>query len=350
MFRWTRGGVEDRWHGLTHPGAYEWWGFEALDTERQLAFSLRISAGDPIDPSYARILSRRSDGDPTGGDATVARPDRHVLVRVVVYRQRRRVLARTFRPEPGLFAASATSGAVRAGDVTVQVEEKPSNRAYHLAIEPGTRLTFQGPPGQAAGTEPLAGPVWDLAPLDLRVSGTIAIPGRAGEGPRHMEFSGRGVHDHGAGPASPVPGVRSWAWGWAHAWEFAVAWRQVVLESGEIDSVLIVDREGRPFIGEAVRSRRFRPRYSILGVRHSRQWRLDASRAGLAIERSSTLASSPLGMRFLTNIRLSVHDADGQMRLVDGFGLSSVARPVRARQAPWRWLTLARDRWTSQRS
>ena len=128
-----------------------------------------------------------------------------------------------------------------------------------------------------------------------------------------------------------------------------MAWRQVVFEGGEVDTVLVVDRDGREFIGEPVRSRRFRPRFSLLGVPHRRRWRLDAaSGVGLAVERSSTLASSPVGMRFLTNIRLSVRDENGKIRLVDGLGLSSIVRPFRARRTPWNWLTLAREHWTSK--
>lgn len=343
MLCWTRGGIEDRWHGLTGAGAYEWWGFEARDTERELAFSLRISVGDPMDPSYVRAVSR-------AGDAAQVRPADHVSVRVVLYHKNRRILARTLRPDPTLFKASVTSGAVRAGDVRVQVEENPTGRTYRLDIEAGTHLTFTGPPGLPASTAPLTASVWDLAPLDLKVVGSIAVPAPSGGDVRQVEFSGRGVHDHGAGPMSPVPGVRSWAWGWAHAWEFAVAWRQVELDDGTVESVLIVDRDGQPFIGEAVRSRRFRPRYSLLGVRYNREWRLDACGAALAVGHFSTLASSPIGMRFLTNIRLWVQGGDGTMRLVDGFGLSSIARPVRARQVPWRWLASARDLWMAKRT
>ena len=88
MFRWTRGGAEDRWHQIGTPGGYEWWGFEALDAERELAFSLRISAGDPMDPVYAGLLAREN------GHAR-ALPERHLLVRTVLYRRRRRILART---------------------------------------------------------------------------------------------------------------------------------------------------------------------------------------------------------------------------------------------------------------
>ncbi|MFQ5718676.1 MAG: hypothetical protein ACE5IK_03925 [Acidobacteriota bacterium] len=342
MVRWTRGGMEDRWHGFTRPGAYEWWGFEAYDADRDIAFALRISAGDPMDPTYARLVARPEVTDD-------GRPDRHVRTRVVVYRHGQRLLARTARPDGADFAASTTSGAVHAGDVRVQVEERPAGRTSVVEVGSGTRLAFCGPAGRAAGTGDLDGSVWDLAPLDLRVTGTLEVPRRGG-GIETLEFSGRGVHDHGAGPGTPRPGVRSWAWGWAHAWEFAMAWRQVVLDSGDVHSLLVVDRDGEPFIGEEVRSRRFRPSVSLLGVPHRRRRRLDAaSGARLAVERSRTLASSPIGMRFVTNVRLSVDDAGGDIRLVDGMGLSSVARPARARKAPWHWLTRARDVWTAHR-
>jgi hypothetical protein len=340
MFLWTRGGVEDRWHAPAAPGAYEWWGYEALDPEEQLAFSLRIAAGDPMDPRYAGLLARGSGA---------ARPDRNILVRAVLYRRGRRVLARSFRPGPDEFAASWSSGAVRAGDALVRVEESAHGRSYHLELQPGTRLTFAGPPGMPAGTGPPDAAVWDLAPLDLRVRGEVEV----GEGVtrERLRFRGRGVHDHGYGPASPQGMVLSWAWGWAHAREFAVAWRQVAFASGDLDTLLVVDREGEPFIGELARSRPFRARYSIMGIPYRRQWRLDApSGAGLAVERLATLGSSPVGMRFLSSIRLSVQDPTSRMRLVDGLGLSSVARPQRARVPPLRWLALVREAWTSHRS
>jgi hypothetical protein len=340
MFLWTRGGVEDRWHAPTTPGAYEWWGFEALDTGSELAFSLRISAGDPMDPEYARVLAR---------DRAAARPDRNVLVRAVLYRKGRRVLARSFRAGAEEFAASTSSGAVRAGAASVRIEESARGRAYVVELDPGTRLTFSGPPGRPPGTGTPEASVWDLAPLDLDVSGQVET-GTGSPGER-LHFQGRGVHDHGFGPSSPGYLARSWAWGWAHAREYAVAWRQVLHVSGEVESLLVVDREGEPFIGETARSRPFRTRFSLMGIPYRRQWRLDApSGAGLAVERLSTLGSSPVGMRFLSSVRFSVRDPAPRLRLVDGIGLSSVAWPRRAGVPPLRWLARARDAWTSHRT
>ncbi|MFQ5768649.1 MAG: hypothetical protein ACE5ID_11805, partial [Acidobacteriota bacterium] len=82
MFQWTRCGVEDRWHDSQTPGSYEWWGYEAVDRERGLSFSLRIAAGEPMDPRYARRLSRED-----GRGATL--PIQNVVVRVVLYHGRK---------------------------------------------------------------------------------------------------------------------------------------------------------------------------------------------------------------------------------------------------------------------
>jgi hypothetical protein len=292
-----------------------------------------------MDPVYAGKLAR----DPDAHDSL---PERNVLVRLVLYQEGRRVLARTMRPAPEEFAASPSSGAVRAGAARVRIEESAQERTYLVEVEPGTRLTFRGPPGRPAASQPATGPVWDLTSLDLKVDGEVEI-GTAGSS-RRLAFDGRGVHDHGFGPDAAAPAVRSWAWGWAHAWEFAVAWRQVELETGAVDTLLVVDRAGEPLLAEPVRSRPFRARYSLLGIPYRRQWRLDApSGAGLAVERLRTLGSSPIGMRFLSNIRFSVLEPPPRMRLVDGAGMSSVARPQRAQVRPLRWLARAREIWTS---
>jgi len=340
MFHWTRAGTEDRWHAPGNPGAYEWWGFEALDRERKLAFSLRISAGDPVDPEYAARLARDGRGTP-------ALPENHLLVRAVLYQEGRRVMARSFRPGPGSFRASTTNGAVQAGEARVVVEESATGRIYRLTLGPGTSLEFSGPPGRPASTQVPGHPVWDLAWLNQTVSGTIRLG--PGSGGKEVAFNGRGVHDHGYGPESPLPEVRSWAWGWGHAWEYGIAWRQVHLVSGEVDTLLLVDRDGEPLLAETARSRPFRTRYSMLGIPYRRHWRLDTEGgAGLAVERQETLGSSPVGMRLLTTLRLSLRDPADRMRLVDGMGLSSVARPQRARSMPLRWLARARESWTSR--
>ena len=340
MFHWTRAGTEDRWHAPGNPGAYEWWGFEALDRERKLAFSLRISAGDPVDPEYAARLARDGRGTP-------ALPENHLLVRAVLYQEGRRVMARSFRPGPGSFRASTTNGAVQAGEARVVVEESATGRTYKLTLGPGTSLEFSGPPGRPASTQVPGHPVWDLAWLNQTVSGTIRLG--PGSGGKEVAFNGRGVHDHGYGPESPLPEVRSWAWGWGHAWEYGIAWRQVHLVSGEVDTLLLVDRDGEPLLAETARSRPFRTRYSMLGIPYRRHWRLDTEGgAGLAVERQETLGSSPVGMRLLTTLRLSLRDPADRMRLVDGMGLSSVARPQRARSMPLRWLARARESWTSR--
>jgi hypothetical protein len=340
MFHWTRAGTEDRWHAPVTPGAYEWWGFEALDREHQLSFSLRISAGDPVDPEYAALVARNGRGDAAG-------PGRHLLVRAVLYQRGRRVMARSFRPAPETFQASDTSGAVQAGDARVVVEESATGRIYRLTLGQGTVLEFSGPPGRPASTEAPGHPVWDLAWLNQAVTGRIRLGQESGN--EEVTFNGRGVHDHGYGPASPSPEVRSWAWGWGHAWEYGIAWRQVHLVSGEVDTLLLVDRDGEPLLAETARSRPFRTRYSMLGIPYRRHWRLDTEGgAGLAVERQLTLGSSPVGMRLLTTLRLSLRDPAERMRLVDGMGLSSVARPQRARLRPMRWLVRARESWTSR--
>ena len=330
MFRWTRGGLNDCWHG---PGASDWWGFEAVDPGRHLVFCLRIAVGDPMDPSWAHACAR------SNGSVAPPRPEQHVLVRAVLYHRGRRVLARTVRPRSSEFRASGTSGEVEAGPARVRVEDAPDHRRYIVEFDPGTRLEWIGPPGVPAGTEGLLSPVWDLSAIDLRVQGTVQ-PARGAA----LPFEGRGVHEHGAAPAGLAHPVRSWAWGWAHAWDFAVAWRQVVTDDGGFHTLLVVDEAGRTLLDGEARSRRFRERYSLLGVPYRRQWRLDAEPgAGLAVERLRTLASSPIGMRFLTNIRFSVESPPGRLRLVDGVGLTSVARPFRVRVAPVRWLLQARD-------
>lgn len=339
MFTWTRAGEEDRWHAPDRPGAYEWWGFEAVDVEQKLSFSLRISAGDPIDPEYAALLAR-------SGKKAEALPGHHLLVRAVLYRQGRRVMARTLRPSPSIFTASPSSGAVEAGDARVVVTESAAGRTYRVELDPGTWLEFAGPPGRPASHVTPSGPVWDLAWLNQKVTGQVRAGGHDGQ---MLTFQGRGVHDHGYGPSSPLPDVRSWAWGWGHAWEYGIAWRQVHLTSGEVDTVLLVDRDDEQLLAETARSRPFRTRYSLLGVPHRRLWRLDTdSGAGLAVEQLATLGSSPVGMRLLTTLRLSLRDPETRMRLVDGVGLSSVARPQRARLRPLRWLSRARESWTAR--
>jgi hypothetical protein len=311
-----------------------------MDVDRRMAFSLRIAAGDPMDPEYSAGVARNS-----GNRATRAQD--HILVRAVLYREDRRVMARSFRPPPGTFQASPTSGAVQAEAIRVMVEETAAGRTYRVDMEPGTFLEFAGPPGNAAATGTPPGPVWDLSWLNLVVHGRIRLgQGTAAE---TVTFAGRGVHDHGYGPASPLNKVRSWAWGWGHAWEYGIAWRQVLLASGEVDTLLLVDREGEPFLAETALSRPFRSRYSLLGIPYRRQWRLDTpSGAGLAVERQATLGSSPVGMRLLTNLRLSVRDPETRLRLVDGIGMMSVARPQRARSRSLRWLVRARESWTTR--
>ncbi len=253
MFNWTRAGEEDRWHAPDRPGAYEWWGFEALDVDRQLAFSLRIAAGDPVDPEYASRRARHGSGLPA----------ENILVRTVLYRQGNRVMARSWRPDPAGFSASPSSGAVDAGPARVKVQESAAGRTYRLEMEPDSWLEFSGPPGRPPSLEAPSEPVWDLAWLNLAVKGRIRIGAAADD---HLEFCGRGVHDHGYGPRSPSPEVRSWAWGWGHAWEYGIAWRQVHLVSGAVDTLVLVDRHGEPLLAETARSRPFRSRYSILGV------------------------------------------------------------------------------------
>lgn len=218
----------DAWHDVRSPGGYEWWYFDAEDTEQDIQFVAIFLDGFVFHPGYLRQHFRY-----------LKNPTKHAPVRasdfpcayLVVYEKGK--LAAQFMTQlpPGSLRASRERPEVTLGDNTLSVE----NGAYRLKLA-GTpwKLTGRGPQTLHGSTlsadwtltptslhEPVertflskamtgADHHWVLAAPHSTFEASITLTGPS---PRQWNLKGRAYHDHNYGTGPLGPGLKRWIWG-----------------------------------------------------------------------------------------------------------------------------------------
>lgn len=229
------GASPDAGHGVTAPGGYEWWHFEAADAAGHVRLVATLYDGFPFHPAYlrahARYLRRPTRVAPAG-------PALFPCVSFAVYEDGRPASRFLTQYPPGSFRASDERPEVRVGPNVLQ---RGAEGTLRLAVTdtPG-RATREGStrpettsPAATLSFRPLlpcpplerrflsheltgADHYWVLANPLCDVEGTVRVPcpGAPG-GERAIAFRGRGYHDHHYGTGPIGPGLRRWIRGHA---------------------------------------------------------------------------------------------------------------------------------------
>lgn len=218
-------GVADASHQVTAPGGYEWWYFDAEDTEYDRRLVAIFLNGFIFHPGYLRAHARWLK-NPTQSSPPM--PYDFACAYFIVY-QGDRITHQFMTQYPaGQFSARADAPEVTIGPNRLWFE----GPAARLSLS-GTPwvLTWQGPKllpqhkleAEVTFTPRLTDPPQERIFLSPALSGAehhwvIANPlcdvrAKIRCGDDQIDFRGAGYHDHNYGTAPIGPGLRRWLWG-----------------------------------------------------------------------------------------------------------------------------------------
>lgn len=222
----------DGWHGVTAPGGYEWWYFDADDPSTDTHLVAILLEGFIFHPGYLRAHARFARR-PTR--RVPPRPRDYACAYLVVYRGKRIIHQFMTQCRADQFEASDAGPRVTLGPNRLWRDD---GGAYRLSLRGAPwQLTARGPKtwhGQALSAEltfrpravhpPMervflsrrmtgAAHHWVIAAPSCDVVGHVERSDVAGTRLDRIEFTGRGYHDHNYGTAPIGRGLKRWIWG-----------------------------------------------------------------------------------------------------------------------------------------
>lgn len=222
----------DAWHNVTAPGGYEWWYFDAEDTENDRQLVAILFDGFVFHPGYLRRYFQ-FDRRPTCVKPPL--PREYVCAYCVVYHGGKiehqfmtQYPAEQFEARQETRHVQIGPNRFSAGDAREPLELfvsgtpwKLTGRGPQLQSQNSlmASLTFQPRFNHAPGereffSRQLAGAEhrWVIANPSCDVSGEITVS-TAGAADLRILFRGRGYHDHNFGTGPIGPGIGQWFWG-----------------------------------------------------------------------------------------------------------------------------------------
>jgi hypothetical protein len=340
-------GSEDRFHGLTGPGSYEWSYFDGLSEDGEWGFVAIWFRGCPMSPYYTAAIDRwladRSAPPPD--------PDDHAAFSLGLYHRGRRVYSVLHERPRDLFQADTAGPDVRLGGNAVRGGKGPDGGITYLFFL-DTKLGLQtsrlsgdieinalpsAADALATTNDPAAeGHFWVPAALDGTFTARLDL-WRLGRGVERIRFGGRAYHDRNFG-TSPLHHLKAdWHWGRVHSGARLFVYFAVVPDSPDEPSFrrLILLENGR--LVDAVDDFTLDAEWRGGGLS---TLRLPGHLAGRApggdiafdVRDGRALDSGPFYHRMLSRIDLA---RDGE-RWIEGSGITEFLRPPRLGVAPFR--------------
>lgn len=317
----------DRFFGFRTPGSQEWWYFDAISDDGELAVVVVWYAGLPFDPDYG-LAALRHAKDPARHPAPD--PLDHAAIGLSLYRRGRTIAYALNRYPKGRFAHEADPFAVAVAQSRVERDDSGYRLRVETPAKDGWRtiradLHFR----PASGTEPLerdlggtGGPHhWVLAAADCRVEGTVALEGPGGF---DLAFRGRGYHDHNAGAEELSRAQVRWRWGRVHLGRRTAIYYQAEPRDGATHSLWIVCDDGRPVeVREGVGLRFEEWRRHPLGIRYARSLAIEGADARW--DQARLVDFGPFYLRWLSEVQVGAERGTGISELLE----------ARALHRPW---------------
>lgn len=317
--------AHDAAHGdwlRTHPGAYEWWYFDALSDGGQWALACIWFLGNPFSPFY-RLSARSKPADPYAHNALFFALYKHGCLHAYHFTRfaPNAICADETRPAELQFGPNALSYADNR--YTLTLADENANRRTVTA-----RLTFDAPPLQAPSpTGDAAGDdthLWLPAAPACRVTAQITLREPQNPGNENVTFTGNGYHDHNWGTLPFARDIRDWYWARAALSDNgALIVYHVRYHTRPPVSHLLYFKDGRLLSHDpAARVTRRRPRWNAFGTPYATHLDVLSGDTQATFHLGRRLDSAPFYIRALCRTDGRVGD-----RSITGAGMGEYFRP-----------------------
>ncbi|MEI8032794.1 MAG: carotenoid 1,2-hydratase [Chlorobiaceae bacterium] len=346
--------IQEVWHDMRDPGAYEWWYFDAEDPSSGLSFVLIWFSGFPFSPYYTDHYERwRSNGANT--DSSAPLPSDYSSFSFQLYENGIETINFIKEGRNGLFESSRSQIGVRFEknsfthdalrdeyrlevDFTFPARQKEVKAEIVFASK--RRISFEKKDGNNCGEVPLH--QWLLSVPKADVTGKIRIRDtRSGE-LQQIPVKATGYHDHNLGMRPMQEYVSRWYWGRAFSGPFDLIYYVIFFRNNRYKPLtLLLLHDNTTDSHRVLDSVSFSEKsYSrgLFAPLHSRELGLHAEDVSLCIRHDRVLDSGPFYLRFSSAISLNVDN-----RTFDGIrGISEFLNPNRLQSAFLRLFTRSR--------
>lgn len=308
-------------------GGYEWWYFDAVETDGSYRLVVIFYEGNPFSRRYLEALEER------GG----ASPEEYPALSISLYREGETLFYSFTEYAPGEAEFKDRSPEMRIGSNRLLMEGNGGEVTYRLELDErlpagdtlSGELLFRGPPPDPAlfrgestagsGAPAVEGHRWNLALPRARVEGALTLGGPAGRS-REISFRGTGYHDHNSGDKPLAEAFREWYWGRFHFEAGTLVYYAMNMRHGVRHRAWLLGRDGRRIrcrLDEMDLEDRGR---TLFGLRPARRIRMSAGsdEAACTVQQAGVLDSGPFYQRYDSRAFLSLPGA-GAIESDSGF-------------------------------
>jgi carotenoid 1,2-hydratase len=343
--------LEEVWHDMKAPGAYEWWYFDAEDRESGLSFVIIWFAGFPFSPYYADRYEKWKKHPATPPPL----PADYSGFSFQLYENGRESINFIREGPNGLFESSRSGVGVRfeknvfsldrsSGEYRVDIDFSfPARRKEvkaSLRFKPSGKLTFEKKDSSPDRSSPLH--QWLLGVPRAEVEGTIEIieiPGRDG---RSIALKAVGYHDHNFGSVPLHEYVSRWYWGRAFSGYADLVYYLVFFRDPSILPLTLLylhdKKEGTARVINSLSFRESNFRRGLFSPLHGRHLELAVDSVMVNIRHERVLDAGPFYLRFSSGISLTSKRVEHEPFV----GISEYLDPSRLQSRFMRFFTSSR--------
>lgn len=341
----------EAWHRLEDPGSYEWWYFDAEDEARGLSVVFIWFSGFAFSPYYlghyeAWKASLRDDHP---------QPAHYAGFSFHLYEHGREVVNFIREGRDGMFEAETSGIGVRFEKNVFTYD--PATDCYLLTIDfsfPAKQMKVSGsfvfrPQHRFdyrfdhdTSDRPAARNQWVLSVPKAGVEGRLSIETSSSGKRRHLDFHGKGYHDHNLGAAPVYESIDRWYWGRAFSGRYDLVYYVMFLRDGNATPLAVMmlhDQErGTRKIYDRIDVSESRFRKGLFAPSHGEILRLQADTVTVEVRHRTALDSGPFYLRYQSSLTM---DIEGE-RIDETRGISEFLDPEALQSKVMRFFTASR--------
>ncbi|NTU97976.1 MAG: carotenoid 1,2-hydratase [Chlorobiaceae bacterium] len=343
--------LEEVWHDMKAPGAYEWWYFDAEDRDNGISVVIIWFAGFPFSPYYNDRYDRwKSD---TGSAPPL--PADYSGFSFQLYEKGRETVNFMREGTSGFFESSRQAIGARFENNSFTFDQ--SKDEYRIDIDfsfPARqkevkasfvfkscrRVVYEKKDGNGSGSQPFH--QWLLSVPKAEVAGTIEIREKQGILPRSIPVRAIGYHDHNVGAVPLQEYISRWYWGRAFSRHADIIYYLVFFRDRSLSPLTMLflhdHEEGKTSVHHTLSIAESSFRRGFFAPQHCRVLDLSCADISLNIRHEQVLDSGPFYLRFTSGITYS-RNGTGQERIR---GISEYLDPGRLQSRFMRLFTRSR--------
>ncbi|NTV98080.1 MAG: carotenoid 1,2-hydratase [Chlorobiaceae bacterium] len=343
--------LEEVWHEMKAPGAYEWWYFDAEDKESGISIVIIWFAGFPFSPYYNDRYDRwkRMDGSvpPLPADFSGFSFQLYEKGRETVnfmregpcglFESSRRSIGARFEKNSFTFDRSNDEYSL---DIDFSFPARQKEVRATLCFKSCRRVVYEKKEGALSGSQPLN--QWLLSVPKAEVSGTIEIREKPGSAIRRIPLRATGYHDHNVGVMPLQEYISRWYWGRAFSGNADIVYYLVFFRDRKLEPLTLIflhDYEaGKTTVHDNVNIEESSFSRGLFAPVHSRVLDLSCEEIRLNIRHERVLDSGPFYLRFISGITFS-RNGTRQEKIE---GISEYLDPGRLQSRFMRFFTCSR--------